>query len=70
METKQHATKKYSRSMKKPKRKLKITLREMTMKTQPVKIYGMPQKQFLEVHSNTGLSQKQTNKQENLKSTT
>ena len=28
------------------------------MKTQPYKIYGMQQKQFLEVHSNTDLAQK------------
>ena len=28
------------------------------MKAQPFKIYGMPQKQFLESHSNIGLPQK------------
>ena len=30
------------------KGKSKTTLRHRTMKTQPYKIYGMPQKQFLE----------------------
>ena len=48
MEIKQHATKKTNGSMMKPKRKLKNTLRQMTMKTQPYKIYGIQQKQFLE----------------------
>ena len=31
--------------------KLKNTLRQMTMKTQPYKIYEIPQKQFLEESS-------------------
>ena len=31
----------------------------MTMKTQLFKIYGMPQKQFLEVYSNVGLLKKE-----------
>ena len=35
------------------------------MKAQPYKIYRMPQKQFLEVHSDTGLPQKK--KKKNLK---
>ena len=39
--------------MMKSRSKLKNTLRQMTMKTKPYKIYGMQQKQFLEVHSNT-----------------
>ena len=30
-------------------------LRQMTMKTQSYKMYGMQQKQFLQVHSNTGI---------------
>ena len=32
------------------------------MKAQPYKIYRMPQKQFLEVHSDTGLPQKKKKK--------
>ena len=55
--------------MMKSKRKLKNTLRQMTMKTQPNKIYRMQQKQFLEVHCDTGLPQetrKTSNKQPNL----
>ena len=48
MKTKQQATKKDNGSTRKSKRKLKNTLRQMTMKTQPYKIYGMQQKQFLE----------------------
>ena len=47
METKQHATKKTNVSTRKSKRKLKNTLRQSTMKTQPYKIYGMHKKQFL-----------------------
>ena len=35
----------------KSKRKLRNTLRQMTMKTQPYKIYSMKQKQALEVSS-------------------
>ena len=37
---------KANRSMMKSKRKLKNNLRQMTMKTQPYKVYGMQQKQF------------------------
>ena len=48
METKQHATKKTSASIMKSKRKFKNTLRQITMKTQPYKICGLQQKQFLE----------------------
>ena len=48
METKQHATKKTNESTRKSKGKFKSTLKQMIMKTQPFKIYGMPQKQFLE----------------------
>ena len=63
METKQHATLKNQWV----KRKFKSTVRKTTMKTQPFKIYGMPQKQFLEeVHRDTDLSQKR--KKQNLKS--
>lgn len=52
METKQHATKETNGSMRrKSKGKLKNTSRQMTMRTQPFKICGMPQKQFLEVSS-------------------
>ena len=47
METKQHATKKNNGSMRKLKGKLKSTLGQMIMKTQPFKIYGMLQKQCL-----------------------
>ena len=54
--------------MKKSNRKfeniLKMTiLRQMTMKTQPYKAYGMPQTQFLEnVHSDIGLLPKKKKK--------
>ena len=51
METKQHTTKKPNASMRKSTRKLKNTLRQMIMKTQPYKIYGMLEKQFLDGHS-------------------
>ena len=44
METKQHSTKKTNESMRKSKGKLKNTWRQMIMKTQPFKIYGMLQK--------------------------
>ena len=44
METKQHATKKNSGSGGNQKGNLKI-LQDKTVKTQPLKIYGMPQKQ-------------------------
>ena len=50
METKQHATKKPI-GMRKSRRKLKNTLRQMIMKTQALKIYGMPQKQCSEENS-------------------
>ena len=40
-ETKQHATKKSNRSMRKSKGKLKNTTRQMVMKTKSLKIYGM-----------------------------
>ena len=46
METKQHATKK-PLGQTKSKKKLKNTLRQMTMKTQPYKIYGLQKKQLL-----------------------
>ena len=48
METKQHATKKPMGQMRKSRRKLKNTLKQMIMKTQPLKIYGMLQKQCSE----------------------
>ena len=48
MESKQHATKKTDGSMRKSRKKLKGTSRQMIMKTQPFRIYRMPQKQFLE----------------------
>ena len=52
VETKQHASKKKKKknsgSTRKSKVKLKTTSRQMTTKTQPFKIYGMQQKQFLE----------------------
>ena len=38
METKQHATKKTNGSIRKSKRKLKNTLRQMIMKTQPLNL--------------------------------
>ena len=44
--------------MRKSERKFKNISTQMIMKTQPFKIYGMTQKQFLEVHSDTGLPQK------------
>ena len=56
--------------MRKAKGKLKITLRQMILKTQLFKIYRMSQKQFLEGSSeegDTGLPQK---RRKNLKSTT
>ena len=51
METKQHATKKSNGSTRKSKGKLNNTLRQMIMKTQPFKIYGIPQKQCSEGNS-------------------
>jgi len=48
MATKQHATKKNNGSMRKSKGRLKNTLRQMIMKTQLFKFYGMLQKQCLE----------------------
>ena len=47
-ETKQSSAKKPNESMRKSKEKLKNSMRQMIMKTQPFKIYGMWQKQFLE----------------------
>ena len=47
MQSKQHATKKPMVNEEK-KQKLKNTLRQMIMKTQPFKIYGMLQKKILE----------------------
>ena len=46
METKQHATKKNNGLMMNSKRKSENTLKQMTMKIQPYKIYGIQQKQF------------------------
>ena len=46
METKQRATKNHNASTRKSKRKLKNI--QTTMKTQPHKVCGIPQKQFLE----------------------
>ena len=40
--------KEINESMIKSKRKFKNTVKQITMKTQPYKIYRMPQKQFLE----------------------
>ena len=51
METKQHATEKTNGSVRKAKANLKNTSRQMIMKTQPFKFYGMPPKQCLEGHS-------------------
>ena len=48
METKQHATKKPMDQQGNQKGNFKNTLRKATMKTQPYKIHGMQQKQFLE----------------------
>ena len=50
METKQHATgkKKKKGSTRKSRGKLKNTSRQLTMRTQPFKIYEMLQRQFLE----------------------
>ena len=47
METKEDATKKNQWVNEEIKGKFKNTSRQMTMKTQPFKIYGVPQKQFL-----------------------
>ena len=47
METKQHATKNQWVN-EEIKKEIKNTLRQMIMKTQPLKIYGMPQKQCSE----------------------
>ena len=44
MKTKQHATNKTKRSMRKSKGKFKNTWKPMIMKTKPFKIYGTPQK--------------------------
>ena len=65
METKQHTTKKQWVN-EEIKRKLKITLRQRAMKTQPFEIYRMPQKQFLWRSSHRPSSKKN----KNLKSTT
>ena len=72
METKQHVTKK-PRVNEEIKMELESTLRQFTMKTQPLKIYGMLQKQFLERSSQAflkkGLPQKRrknSNQQLNL----
>ena len=46
METEQDATKKTNGSMRKSRRKLKSNLRQIIMKTHPLRIYGMHQKQF------------------------
>ena len=51
METKQSSAKKPNESMRKSKEKLKNSMRQMIMKTQPFKIYEMPQKQCLEGNS-------------------
>ena len=51
METKKRATRKTSGLMRKSRWKLKNTSRQMIMKTQPLKIYGMPQKQCSEGNS-------------------
>ena len=51
METKQHATKKINGSMRKSRKKLKNTWRQMIMKTQPLKISGTLQKQCSEGNS-------------------
>ena len=50
MRQKQHANKKTNGSVLKSRGnyQLKNTLRQMTMKRQPYKIYGMQQKQLLE----------------------
>ena len=47
METKQDATEKKN-FREEIKKEIKNSLRQMTMKTQPYKFYGMPPKQFLE----------------------
>ena len=47
METKQHVTKKTNGSKRKSKGKLKDTLRQMIMKTQPFKVYAVTPKQLL-----------------------
>ena len=55
--------------MRKSRRKLKNTLRQMIMKTQQFKIYGMPQQQFLEGSSQQyrpSLKRKSSNRQLNL----
>ena len=58
MESKQHASKKNNGLMIKSKRKSENTLRQMTMRTQPYKIYGMQQNSSKrEVHSDMGLPQ-------------
>ena len=70
MENKQHDTKKPNRLMMKSKRKLKNTLRHMTMRTQPQKIYGMQKRSSQrEVQRDIDLPQKTrkiSNKQPNL----
>ena len=59
METKQHATNKTNGSMRKSRRKLKNTLKQMTMKTQPLKTMGCCESSaHREIYSNTGLPQK------------
>ena len=64
METKQHATKKKPNgSVMKSERKFKNTLRQMTMKTKPYKIYEMEKSSpKREVHSNTDFTQKNKKK--------
>ena len=52
--------------MRKSRRKLKNTLRQMVMKTQPIKSYGMLQKQCSEGSScNTGFPKKEEKSQVN-----
>ena len=51
METKQHATKKTNGSMRKSRRKLNNSMRQKIMKAQPLKIYGILQKQGSEGNS-------------------
>ena len=67
METKQHATKKTNRSMRKSKGKVKNTSRKMIMKTNRLKSMGCNKSSTQrEVHSDTEKRRKISNQQPNL----
>ena len=71
METKQHATKKTNGSVMKSERKFKNTLRQMTMKTKPYKIYEMEKSSpKREVHTSIDFPQKKNKKKNQINNLT